>query len=60
MKVKIDTDEWYPVYIMLGSETWHAPECEVPKATVKRWKRVTKQFEKIQSEMKETLRANGN
>jgi hypothetical protein len=48
MRVKIDKDEWYPVY-SIGS---YGFSIEVPEETVKRWKKIEEAFLKMQKEMK--------
>ncbi len=53
MKVKIDSDEWYPVYSIVSYGT----ECEVPEDTVQRWNRIMGEFDVMQKEMRETLKA---
>lgn len=48
MRVKIDDDEWYPVYFI----TEMGIEIEADEAMVERWKRVAKEFDEVQREMK--------
>jgi hypothetical protein len=47
MKVKIDSDEWYPVYCVSP----HGDEVDVPDSQVADWKRVFAEFERVQREM---------
>jgi len=47
MKVKIDSDEWYPVYSI---SDW-GEEVEVEDAKVAEWKRVFSDFDRVQDEM---------
>lgn len=49
MKVKIDADEWYPVYSVTDD---CGTKCEVPEETVERWKRIEKEFDVMQDEMR--------
>jgi hypothetical protein len=51
MKIRISEDEDYPVFRL-----WEAIDCsatvvEVPAETVKRWKKVLKEYEEVQEEM---------
>lgn len=54
MKILIDTDEVYPVYHLnyLGSV---GDEVDVPKDILKRWVKILKDFESVQSEISEFL-----
>ena len=49
MKVKISSDEWYPVYEL---DDFHGKECEVPEETVNRWKHIREEFDLMQKEMR--------
>lgn len=56
MKVKIDRDEWYPVYSVHSVHDQYGDEIEVDDLTAERWRRVTAEFESIQDEMDEAWR----
>lgn len=47
MKVKIDSDEWYPVYDLDD----YGDEVEVPDDKVAEWKRILAEFDVMQKEM---------
>lgn len=47
MKIRIVSDEWYPVYFM----SCYGDEVEVEDAKVEEWKRVFAEFERVQNEM---------
>jgi hypothetical protein len=59
MKILIDGDEVYPVYHLnsLGSV---GDEVDVPNDTLKRWIKVFKDFESVQSEISEFLGEDDN
>lgn len=48
MKVKIQSDEWYPVLYL---DERFGDEVNVPRETVKRWKRILADFDTMQDEM---------
>lgn len=49
MKVKIDSDEWHPVYGLY--DDW-GKNCEIDMVTYDRWVRIRKEFDDMQEEMK--------
>jgi hypothetical protein len=53
MKVCIDKDEWYPVYVIEDDERWGlgAPTVSIRQTTLDRWQRTFTEFEKVQREM---------
>jgi len=53
MKIHIDSDEWYPMYSISSDTTDTAVEVHV--STVKRWRRVLKEFKAVQEEMGDAL-----
>ena len=53
MKVKIDWDEWYPVYEI--GERGH--EVNVDEETAARWKRVHDEFDAVQDEMRQAVKS---
>lgn len=59
MKIRIDDDELYP-YFYIPDETdtcyGYGKEVEVDVSTVKRWKKISKAFDKMQREMEETIK----
>jgi len=50
MKLKIDSDEWYPVYY-IDNGIGYGTEVEVDDKIVKRWRKTLKDFDKMQDEM---------
>lgn len=50
MKVRIDTDEWWPVYFINKSSNYGF-EADVPEDTLARWDEVNAAFLKAQEEM---------
>jgi hypothetical protein len=50
MKVRIDWDEWYPVFTLTTYEG--RKEVEVDAKTLARWKRAEDAFNKAQDEMR--------
>ena len=53
MLVKIDKQEWYPVY-QLSDDLGYVKE--VHGDTVERWKRISEEFHQMQREMAEIYR----
>lgn len=51
VKVYVDSDEWYPVYSVVDSDTYGGIEVEVPQGTLDRWQSVAAEFEDVQNEM---------
>jgi hypothetical protein len=49
MKVKINSDEWYPMYFISDE---YGEEVEAKNAKVAEWKRVFAEFLRVQDEMK--------
>ncbi len=49
MKVRIDTDEWYPYHYLTDSD-WGI-EVDVPQSTIDRWNEVEELTHKVQIEM---------
>jgi hypothetical protein len=52
VKIRIDSDEWYPVH-SINDE--YGEWVDVPATTVKRWRRIEKEFAQMQTEMDEAL-----
>jgi membrane protein involved in colicin uptake len=51
MKIKIDSDEWYPVYSVRSVEDYGGHEVEVTEDQVARWESAFAAFEAAQEEM---------
>ena len=54
MKVVIDWDEWYPVYLMDAGP--RGVEVDVDQSTIKRWSRIARQFGAMQDEMRKLVK----
>lgn len=50
-RVRIDSDEWYPVYSIVGMERSYGHVVEVSDEQIARWTAATEAFEAAQSEM---------
>jgi len=57
MKIKIDWDEWYPVYSISDD---CGVEVEVSEETLARWRRVDAEFDAAQKEMRVLVKANAS
>ena len=51
MKVKVDSDEWYPWYTIRSGQ--HGVEIEATEEQVARWTRVEAEFKAAQKEMQD-------
>lgn len=49
MKVKIDSEEWYPVFFMTKSQS--GTDVEIDQETFDKWQRVAREFDNMQKEM---------
>ena len=50
MKVRIETEEWYPVFSVSEDDRFGA-ECDVTEEKLADWKRVFDEFDAVQDEM---------
>lgn len=57
MKVRIETDEWYPVHSL--SDDSYGDEVDVPLGTLRKWRRIEREFRQMQDEMDDALTAKG-
>jgi len=56
MKVKIDRDEWCPVYSVEADDDPYASfEIDVDADTAERWKRVSAEFSAVQAEIRKAV-----
>lgn len=53
MRVKIDVDEWYPVFSISDDKPTAAHGVEVSDQTIERWRRVGREFDEVQKELRE-------
>ena len=51
MKVRIETEEWYPVFSVREDDGFGA-ECDVTEERLAYWKRVFVEFDAVQAEMR--------
>lgn len=54
--VRIDTEEWYPVYKPYeGEREWRCTEAEVDEETLARWKEAFDAFHAVQKELRDIV-----
>lgn len=53
MKVRLDDQEWYPVYTL--DETGYGFEADLPVSLVRRLRRLVADFNKVQNQVKKRV-----